>query len=428
MKEIVYDQIGETLYTDTLANGLTVKLLPKKDYNKTYAIFATDFGSIDNCFVPLGQEEMKEVPDGIAHFLEHKLFEKEVGDVFHQFSNYGAAANAFTSFTKTAYLFSTSDYVKENLTTLLDFVQDPYFTPETVNKEKGIIGQEIQMYDDDPNWRLMFGLLENIYPDHPVSIDIAGTVESIDKITSDQLYENYHTFYHPSNMTLVVVGQFDPEDLMALIEDNQNAKTFAPAEVIKRHKPDADLSHFKKEAQVKMDVSRPKVAVGIRGKQADLAGLERLKQEISLKIFFNMILGPSSKHYLSLYNEEIIDDSFYCDVNFDRSFNFISITSDTKHPQRFEDRIKTILLKQTDQEDFNQEQFDEVKRDLIGKNLQSLNSLEYIANQLTEKIEGDLNVFDLQELVQDIQLDDLGQIVKNYLDPDYLSVFKVLPK
>ncbi|NEM04389.1 insulinase family protein, partial [Escherichia coli] len=137
----------------------------------------------------------------------------------------------------------------------LDFVQDPYFTPETVNKEKGIIGQEIQMYDDDPNWRLMFGLLENIYPDHPVSIDIAGTVESIDKITSDQLYENYHTFYHPSNMTLVVVGQFDPEDLMALIEDNQNAKTFAPAEVIKRHKPDADLSHFKKEAQVKMDVS-----------------------------------------------------------------------------------------------------------------------------------------------------------------------------
>ncbi|MDP4170520.1 MAG: pitrilysin family protein, partial [Bacillota bacterium] len=200
MESLMFEQLQEELYFEKMSNGLHVYILPKKGFNKTYATFTTKYGSVDNTFVPLGKEEFVKVPDGIAHFLEHKLFEKEDGDVFQQFSRQGASANAFTSFTRTAYLFSSTSSVEKNLETLIDFVQDPYFTEKTVEKEKGIIGQEITMYDDNPDWRLYFGLIQNLYKNHPVKIDIAGTIESISHITKDWLYECYHTFYHPSNM------------------------------------------------------------------------------------------------------------------------------------------------------------------------------------------------------------------------------------
>ncbi|WP_317951263.1 EF-P 5-aminopentanol modification-associated protein YfmH, partial [Rossellomorea marisflavi] len=193
MKKITFDQLQENLYYEKMANGLDVYILPKEGFNKTYATFTTKYGSIDNHFAPLGEEELVKVPDGIAHFLEHKLFEKEDGDVFQQFSKQGASANAFTSFTRTAYLFSSTTNVERNLETLIDFVQDPYFTEKTVEKEKGIIGQEITMYDDNPDWRLYFGVIENMYKNHPVKIDIAGTIESITPITKDMLYQCYGT-------------------------------------------------------------------------------------------------------------------------------------------------------------------------------------------------------------------------------------------
>ena len=207
-----------------MPNGLNVYILPKKGFSKTFVTFSTKYGSIDREFIPLGKKEPVTVPDGIAHFLEHKMFEKEEGDVFQQFSEKGASANAFTSFTKTTYLFSSTDHVLDNTKTLLDFVQQPYFTEETVEKEKGIIGQEITMYDDQPDWRLYFGAIENMYKDHPVKIDIAGTVESIDKITADHLYECYNTFYHPSNMTVFVVGAVNPQEMMDFIKQDQACK------------------------------------------------------------------------------------------------------------------------------------------------------------------------------------------------------------
>src|SRR6476469_9314628 len=175
MEKIEFKQLQEELYHEKLENGLEVYILPKKGFNKTFATFTTKYGSIDNHFVPLGSEEYIKVPDGIAHFLEHKMFEKEDGDVFQKFSVHGASANAFTSFTRTAYLFSATNKLYDNTEILLDFVQEPYFTEKTVNKEKGIIAQEITMYDDQPDWRLYFGTIENMYKDHPVKIDIAGT-------------------------------------------------------------------------------------------------------------------------------------------------------------------------------------------------------------------------------------------------------------
>lgn len=224
MKTIEFKQLDETLYYEKLANGLDVYILPKKGFSKTFVTFTTKYGSVDRTFVPIGETESVTVPDGIAHFLEHKMFEKEDGDVFQKFSEYGASANAFTSFTRTAYLFSSTDNIYKSTETLLNFVQEPYFTEATVNKEKGIIGQEITMYDDQPDWRLYFGTIENMYHHHPVKIDIAGTIESIDGITADHLYTCYNTFYHPSNMLLFVIGAVEPEEMMTFIRDNQGKK------------------------------------------------------------------------------------------------------------------------------------------------------------------------------------------------------------
>ena len=428
MKKKTYSQLDETIYTKVLDNGLTVKLLPKPTYNKTYALFSTDFGSIDQHFVPLGEEEPVIVPDGIAHFLEHKLFEKEDRDVFHDFSKYGAAANAFTSFTKTAYLFSTTDYVAENLKILLDFVQDPYFTAETVEKEKGIIGQEIQMYEDNPDWRLTFGLLQNLYPEHPVHIDIAGTVDSIDKITHEMLYENYRTFYHPNNMVLFMVGNFDEEEMMSLIEDNQNSKSFAEPEELKRFLPEEDFSDMKASDEIKMDIIKPKVTIGIRGKELGLKGKEALKFEVSVKLFLKMILGSSSNNFLELYDNELVDDSFSYGYESDRSFNFISVSSDTQKPEAFEKKVKEILLANTANEDFNEQHFEEVKKSIIGKHLQSLNSLEFIAYQFIEHQSDDVTLFDTVPLIESITFDDLKDAAESIINQDLMSVFRVLPK
>ncbi len=175
MQTIEFKQLDETLYYEKLSNGLEVYILPKKGFSKTYVTFTTKYGSVDRTFKPLGEDEVITVPDGIAHFLEHKMFEKEEGDVFQKFSEFGASANAFTTFARTAYLFSSTDNVLKNTETLLNFVQEPYFTEQTVNKEKGIIGQEINMYDDQPDYRVYFGTIENMFHNHPVKIDIAGT-------------------------------------------------------------------------------------------------------------------------------------------------------------------------------------------------------------------------------------------------------------
>src|SRR3954466_11613071 len=234
MEKIEFNQIQEEIYHEKLENGLEVFILPKKGFNKTYATFTTKYGSIDNHFMPLEKSEFLKVPDGIAHFLEHKLFEKEDGDVFQQFSKQGASANAFTSFTRTAYLFSSTSNVEQNLETLMDFVQEPYFSEKTVEKEKGIIGQEITMYDDNPDWRLYFGLIQNLYRNHPVKIDIAGTIESISHITKDWLYECYNTFYHPSNMLLFITGPVDPESFMNQVKENQSKKDYKDMPEIKR--------------------------------------------------------------------------------------------------------------------------------------------------------------------------------------------------
>lgn len=423
-----YPQLNETLYTETLENGLQVVLLPKPDFNKTYALFGTDFGSIDQHFTPIGQSEPVNFPDGIAHFLEHKMFEKEDGDIFHEFSKYGAAANAFTSFTRTAYLFSTTHFVEENIKTLLDFVQAPYFTEETVEKEKGIIAQEIGMYEDEASFQLMMGILQNLYPDHPVHIDILGTVESINQITADMLYDNYNTFYHPSNMTLLVVGQIEPEETMALIRANQEAKDFPEAPIPNRIFPEENLDEITAEKTIYMPIQKPKVSLGIRGLQTDLTGEDALRYEIAMSLYMEMLLGPTSETYLSLYDEGIIDDSYSTEFLFERTFNTINVSTDTKQPEEFKKRMKAILLDHQASADINPEHFELIKRKTIGKVLQALNSLEYIAYQFMSKSYGEATVFDFVPFLEEMTLEETIEVANDYIREELLSVFTILPE
>ncbi|EMF0063962.1 insulinase family protein [Enterococcus hirae] len=427
MNKTEYDQINETLYHEVLPNGLTVYLLPKNDYHKTYGLFSTNYGSIDNEFIPYGSDKKIKVPDGIAHFLEHKLFEKEDGDVFQLFGQQGASANAFTSFTKTSYLFSTIDQVEKNLTTLLDFVQAPYFTEETVNKEKGIIGQEIQMYEDDPNWRMFFGILNNLYPEHPLHIDIAGTVESIEAITADDLYTCYRTFYQPSNMVLFVVGKLEPEKLMELIRTNQNAKDFPPAQKIERYFPDNNGDIIAKSS-MRSAITRDKFVLGIKGLDVLPAeGKELLRYKTALNLLFQLLLGNTSQNYLKMYNDGLIDDSFGFEFSLDREFHFADFSGDTDQPEKAAEKVKEILLHFEEDQELSEENLTLLKKKMLGQYFQTLNSLEYIANQFTQSLFGDQTLFDLPEIIESIQLADVLKVGRSFIKEEAFSEFYMQP-
>lgn len=408
MDKVAYQKINETLYKEVLPNGLTVYLLPKAGYHKTYGLFSTNYGSIDNEFVPRGGTEYVKVPDGIAHFLEHKMFEKEDGDVFQKFGEQGASANAFTSFTRTSYLFSTTDQLELNLETLLDFVQEPYFTEESVQKEQGIIGQEIQMYQDDPSWQQFFAILKNMYPKYPLHIDIAGTVASIAEITAEDLYTCYNTFYHPSNMTLFVVGNLEPESLMAFIRDNQAKKTFEAPEPIQRRFPQETPEEIIKLSEEKMPITMPKAIVGVKG-LAELPAddKQRLIFKISMDLLFQMLVGTTSQNYLRLYNEGLLDDSFGYEFSMDRSFYFADFGGDSEEPQKLADRLTEILLHFATDPEINEENLALLKKKMLGKYFQSLNSLEYVANQFTQSLFGEWTLFDMPEIIQEIELADV---------------------
>ncbi|HBL3316863.1 TPA: insulinase family protein [Enterococcus faecium] len=428
MNKTEYEQINETLYHEVLPNGLTVYLLPKNDYHKTYGLFSTNYGSIDNEFIPYGEKEKVKVPDGIAHFLEHKLFEKEDGDVFQLFGKQGASANAFTSFTKTSYLFSTTDQVEKNLTTLIDFVQAPYFTEETVNKEKGIIGQEIQMYEDDPNWRMFFGILNNLYPTHPLHIDIAGTVESIDKITAQDLYTCYRTFYQPSNMVLFVVGKMEPEKLMKLIRENQEAKNFPPKQEIVHYFPE-NTKEIIKQSALEAAITRDKFVLGIKGLDTlPQEGTELLRYKTAINLLFQMILGNTSRNYLAMYNQGIIDDSFGFEFSLDREFHFADFSGDTDEPEKAAEKVKEIILGFADDPEVSETNLDLLKKKMLGQYFQSLNSIEYIANQFTQSLFGDRTLFDLPEIIDSIQMKDVLAAGEAFISEEAFSEFYMRPK
>lgn len=427
MKKLQFDKLQETLYTKTLENGLKVYILPKKGFSKTFVTFTTKYGSIDRTFVPRGKESFTTVPDGIAHFLEHKLFEKEDGDVFQKFGLYGASVNAFTSFTRTAYLFSTTDELTKNTELLVDFVQAPYFTEQTVNKEKGIIAQEITMYDDQPDWRMYFGTIENMYHEHPVRIDIAGTVDSIQHITAEHLYECYETFYHPSNMMVFIVGAVDAEEMMELIEKNQESKSFPTPATIERQFPNEPHTVRQASGQLVMDVSKPKLNVGFKCNDVMKQGKELLQLELAVNLTLDILFGRTSSFYEQAYNEGLIDESYSYDFTIEEGFGFAMVGSDTDNPEKLEASIRKTMTDATTYWPIQQGELERVRKKKIGQFMRALNSPEFIANQFTRYDFNGMNLFDVVPTLETLTLEDLKRAFSTISYEDNCAVFTIVP-
>lgn len=425
MHKISYDSIDETVYKAVLTNGLTVYIAPKRSFAKTYGVFMTNYGSIDREFVPIGKNEPITVPDGIAHFLEHKLFEKETYDVFSTFLRQGASPNAFTSFTKTAYLFSTTEHVAENVETLLNFVQEPYFSDASVKKEKGIIAQEIKMYNDLPDWQAMMGTIRNMYENHPIRIDIAGTVESIEEITKEHLYTCYETFYHPANMILFVIGNVNPEQLFERIERNQTKKSFPKERAIQRFIPDEKDAVYKQKTTVHLPVQVPKVALGIKGTVKGLTGDQMIREECIQSILLDYFFAESGLYYEELYADELIDQSFTYSATVEQSFQFVLLQSNTNNVAQFEERMQTLLQNMKEHQ-LDESLFLTMKRKQIGEYIRAFNSLEFIANQYAQYQFQAIDLFSIPDVIESITLQEMQSYLERWITDDNITVCRVM--
>lgn len=426
MKVINYPTLQETIYFEEMSNGLKVYLLPKIGFSKTYGLFSTRFGSIDTTFVPLHETQMLKVPDGIAHFLEHKMFEMEEGDASEAFAKLGASSNAFTSSSRTAYLFSTTSHEKECIQLLLDFVQDIYLTDENVEKEKGIINQEIGMYDDDPDWRCYFGSIQNLYQKHPVKIDIAGTVETVRSIDKETLEKCYHTFYHPSNMMLFVVGNIDPKQTMALIRENQQQKEFSNEKSIQREIVEEPKDVAQKDATLHMDVTMPKIIVSLKINEILINPQERLKRELGMNLLLDIFFAKSSSLYEQWLKEEIINDSFSAQFTQERDYCFLQIGGDTLYPEKLKARIFDFIEHMQDYA-IDLESFSRLKKKTMGILISVFNSPESIANMFSRYYFEGIMIFDLIDCLNTLTIEDLNEL-KHLFDIQYTTFFTILPK
>ncbi len=426
MEKLYFNTLKETLYHEKMDNGLEVYLLPKPGFEKTYGLFSTNFGAIDTTFVPLGQDEMIKVEDGIAHFLEHKMFDMNGTDASDEFAKLGASTNAFTSSSRTAYLFSTTSNEYLCIELLLDFVQKLEITPESVEKEKGIIGQEIKMYDDDPDWRVYFGSIQNLYNHHPVAIDIAGTVETVNSTTKEMLEICYNTFYHPSNMMLFVVGNIDADKAIPIIRSNQAKKDFKKANKIVCQKV-FELNDIKvKENILTMDVEMNKIIISIKINEILNDSKLKIKRELAINLLFDLLFSKSSKLYNDWLNRGIINDSFSANFTQERDYAFIQIGCDCDDYETLKNELIKLIKNFKDVE-INVSDFERIKKKNIGLFINMFNSPESIANIFSRYYFEGIMAFDLIDEVAKISLDDIYSVFK-YFDLDYTSTCIVKKK
>lgn len=426
MEKIYFETLKETLYHEKMDNGLEVYLLPKPGFEKTYGLFSTRFGAIDTRFVPIGQEQMIKLEDGIAHFLEHKMFDMNGSDASDEFAKLGASTNAFTSSSRTAYLFSTTANEYPCIELLLDFVQKLEITPESVEKEKGIIGQEIKMYDDDPDWRVYFGSIQNLYNNHPVAVDIAGTVETVNNTTKDMLEICYNTFYHPSNMMIFIVGNIEADKAMTVIKENQAKKNFAPAKPIVCQKNIEPCNIKIKENVLTMDVEMNKIIVSIKVNEILNDPKLKIRRELAINLLFDLLFSKSAKLYNDWLNEGIINDSFSANFTQERDYAFIQIGCDCDDYETLKDHILT-LIQNFQNIEISKNDFERIKKKNIGLFINLFNGPESIANLFSRYYFEGIIALDLIDEIAKITLDDIYDMFK-YFDSEYTSVCIVKKK
>ena len=420
-EEKYYPAVKEMVYRTRLSNGLTVALLPKKEFKEVYGSVTVQFGSVDTLVTEV-DGDVKQYPEGIAHFLEHKLFEREdASDLMSAFTSLGADSNAFTSFTKTSYLFSATDHFLENLELLDELVTSAHFTEDSILREQDIIQQEREMYQDDPDSCLFFSTLANLYPGTPLATDIVGSEESISQINLTNLQENFTRFYKPVNMSLFLVGNFDVDQ----VQDYFERKELEDLDVQEVAREKFVLQAVKQTDSMRMEVSSPKLAIGIRGKR-EVAEADCYRHHILLKLLFAMMFGWTSDRFQKLYESGKIDSSLSLEVEVTSRFHFVMLTMDTKEPVALSHQFKKAIRNFTKDLDITEDHLDIIKREMFGEFFSSMNSLEFIATQYDAFGQGE-TIFDLPKILQEITLEDVLDAGHHLIDDGDIVDFTIFP-
>lgn len=422
MKVIESLNIKEKAYIEKLENGMNVIIIPKNTTKKKYVIWGVNFGSIDNHFKVDGEEIY--IPDGVAHFLEHKMFEQENGkNSLDTLMALGIDANAYTTSDHTAYLFECTDHFYEGLDELMNYVQNPYFTNENVEKEKGIIAQEIRMYDDDPGWQLYMGILDCLYKNNPIKVDIAGTVESISKITPEVLYKCYNTFYALDNMTLIICGDFEPEKLLEEVKKRLTKnKTY---EKIERIYPEKEKTINKKYVEKNMNVSMPIFAIGI--KDVSKMDSEIVKKHIAIEILLNMIIGKSSDLYKKMYNQGLLLEEPSIDYEFSEEYAHIVISGQSNDSEEVYKMFKEEIENYKNN-GLNIDHFERIKKKIYGDYVVEYNSVSEIARMFLTDHMKKISSFDYIEQYKVITKEYVEQVLKEIFNDEYMALAIVKEK
>lgn len=420
MEKITNERVQDSYYSIKHPSGLRIFVYPKEGSNSTYAIFGTRYGSVDTTFRRSDEKEICKVPEGIAHFLEHKLFESEDGDAFARYAKTGASANAYTSFDMTCYLFSCTENVYESLEILLDFVQSPYFTEQTVQKEQGIIGQEIRMYDDDPQWRVMFNLLKALYHHHPVKIDIAGTVESIAEITPEYLYRCYHTFYNLNNMALCVAGNIDPERVLELCD-----KMLKPSEQIEVERifEEEPAGVVQERVEQKLSVTIPLFQLGFK----EPARRRTVQELAQTDVLLELLASDASPLCRRLLDQNLINTASFGSEYFEGpGYAAVIFSGESKDPDAVAKEIRGEV-ERLRREGIPAEAFERARKAVYGRNVAALNSAEAIANAMISLTFAERELFSYIDALAAVQLPDVQKRLEEQLLTENSALSVVFP-
>ena len=422
IKNITGKYINEVYQKINHPSGLNIYIYPREYSSMTYAILGTKYGSVDNCFQRSDEGKAETVPEGIAHYLEHKLFESEDGDAFSRYAETGASANAFTSFDTTCYLFSCTERVYDSLEILLDFVQSPYFTKESVAKEQGIISQEIKMYDDDPQWKLFFNNLRAMYHYHPIRQDIAGTVDSIAQITPEHLYRCYDTFYNLHNMALCIVGNVDTEEVLKVCD-----KVLKPSEPVhvKRIFKDEPVEVVSSYIEERMSVASPLFQFGY--KEA-VTSVERTESDVAaVEVLLDILASDASPLFRSLLDDELVNESSFNYSYFEGTgFASVFFEGESKDPKRVSQRIREEILR-LKSEGIDKEVFERSKRAVYGENISAMNNASSVARGIIERVFKNRELFEYIDAFSSLTLEDVRQKLEYIFDESKSSLSVILP-
>lgn len=422
IKEITGKYITDVYYKIKHPAGLDIYIYPKENSSSTYAIFGTKYGSIDSCFQRSDEAKPETVPEGIAHYLEHKLFESEDGDAFSRYAETGASANAFTSFDTTCYLFSATDRVYDSLEILLDFVQSPYFTEETVAKEQGIIGQEIRMYDDDPQWKLFFNHLAALYYNHPIKKDIAGTVESIAKITPELLYRCYDTFYNLNNMALCIAGNVDIDKVLEVCDKMLKPSKPVSVDRVFDEEPDEIVTAYVEE---KMAVASPLFQFGYK---ETVRSENRTERDVAaVEVLLEILASDASPLFRSMLDEGLINESSFSYDYFEGSgYASINFSGESKDPKLVSERIKNEIIR-LKADGIPYDAFERSKRAVYGENIRAMNRVSNIANGIINRVFKDRELFSYIDVFPALTISDVEEKLKNIFEEGKSALSVILP-